>query len=111
MSLTEISSSRAIKEIEDQIIKKLLYIIILKALSKKPLSGYGIITLVHREYGVLLGAGMVYNLLHSMEKRHIIKAKHIKRARCYVLDKTGEEIMEIINNNRIRIRNAANNVF
>jgi DNA-binding PadR family transcriptional regulator len=111
MSLTEISPLRAIKDIEDQIIKKLLDIIVLKALSKQPLSGYGIITLVHREYGVLLGAGMVYNLLRSLKKRHIIKAQRIKRARCYVLDKKGGEILEIIISNRNRIRNTMNNVF
>jgi DNA-binding PadR family transcriptional regulator len=54
---------------------------------------------------------MIYNLLRSLEKRHIIKAKRIKRARCYVLDKKGEEILEIIISNRNRIKNAVNSVF
>ena len=110
MSSTD-SYRKTIKGIEDQIIKKHLDVIILKALSKKPFSGYGIICLVHREYGVLLGAGMVYNLLHSLEKRHMIKAKQVKRAKCYVLDKKGEEILEMIVSNRDGIRNAANIIF
>jgi DNA-binding PadR family transcriptional regulator len=109
--IPDISAKKAVKRIEDQIIKKHLYFIILKALSKEPMSGYGIIVFVHREYGVLLGAGMVYNLLHSLEKRHIIKSKPVKRAKCYVLDKKGEEILEMIISNRDRIRNVANLIF
>ena len=111
MSKLEISTTSAVKRTEDQIIKKHLDVIILKALSKEQLSSYSIISFVHRKYGVLLGAGMVYNLLRSLEKRHIIKAKRTRRAKCYVLDKKGEEILEIIVNNRNRIRNAVNKVF
>lgn len=70
MRSKEFSSKRATKEIEAQIIKKHLDVIILKALKKEPLSGYDIILFVHREYGVLLGPGMVYNLLHSLEKKN-----------------------------------------
>lgn len=100
-----------IRRIEEQNVKKHLDIIIIKALSKESLSGYGIISLVHREYGVLIGAGMVYNLLRSLEKRKIIKSKIMKTAKYYVLDKEGEDILEMIIGNRSKIRNSVNNIF
>lgn len=105
------STKRAVKKIGDQIIKKHLDIIILKSLSNESLSGYGIITLVHREYGVLVGAGMVYNLLHSLEKRQLIRAKVVKRAKHYVLTEKGEEFLKVITENRATLRNMADNLF
>ena len=111
MIITGMSMSRIMRKIEEQNVKKHLDIIIIKALSTGSLSGYGIITMVHREYGVLLGAGMVYNLLRSLEKRNIIKSKHMKKAKYYVLDKEGEGILEIIIGNRNKIRNSVNGIF
>jgi DNA-binding PadR family transcriptional regulator len=49
MSSTD-TDRKMVKGIENQIIKKHLDVIILKALSKEPLSGYGVIVFVHREY-------------------------------------------------------------
>ena len=109
--IAEISTTRAVREIEAQIVKKHLFIIVLKALSKESLSGYGIILLVHREYGVLLGAGMVYNLLHSLEKKHLIKAKNVKKAKYCLLTEKGEEALETIIANRSMLRNMADLLF
>ncbi|MCW4044541.1 MAG: PadR family transcriptional regulator [Candidatus Bathyarchaeota archaeon] len=111
MSITEPLSSRAVKDIEDHIIKKLLDIIILKTISEKPLTGYGIITIVHREYGVLLCAGTVYSLLHSLEKRHAIKAEYVNNTKYYTLSEKGEDTLGIITSNRNRIRNTLNKVI
>jgi DNA-binding PadR family transcriptional regulator len=88
-----------------------MYIIILKALKNESLTGYSIICMVHREYGVLLGAGMVYNLLHSMEKRKLIHTSGNLKAKRYVLTKDGEEILEIVSANRDRIRNLTHTIF
>lgn len=104
-------SNRVVKTLKAQIVKKHLDIIILKALKNGPLSGYAIISLVHREYGVLLGAGMVYNLLHSMEKRALIKSNASRRVRYYMLDEKGAEILTVTASNRDRIRNVINSIF
>ena len=64
MIIKGMSMSRIMHKIEEQNVKKHLDIIIMKLLRIDLLSGYGIITAVHRQYGVLVGAGMVYNLLH-----------------------------------------------
>jgi DNA-binding PadR family transcriptional regulator len=75
------------------------------------MSGYDIILFVHSEYGVLLGAGMVYNLLHSLEKRKLIKAKYTKRAKCYVLDLAGEDVLEVIVDNHSILKEVTDSVF
>jgi len=104
-------SKRVVRALKTQIVKKHLDIVILKALKKRPMNGYAIISLVHREYGVLLGAGMVYNLLRSMEKRNLIKSNTSQRARYYVLDEKGAKIVKVADNNRIKIRNIINSIF
>jgi DNA-binding PadR family transcriptional regulator len=91
-------------------VKKHLDIIVLKALKNGPLSGYAVISLVHREYGVLLGAGMVYNLLRSMEKKNFVRASR-NRARYYFLNKKGEELLNTVCANRDRIRTIINRIF
>jgi DNA-binding PadR family transcriptional regulator len=106
-----LSRAEAVRKIEAQIVKKHLDLIILKALEKGPLGGYALISLVHREYGVLLGAGMVYNLLRSLEKRRLIKVNGSHKARYYVLNGKGEEILNVVANNRNRIRNVTNRIF
>jgi DNA-binding PadR family transcriptional regulator len=105
------SKKRAVKKMRDQIIKKHVDIIILKSLSIESLSGYGVITLVHREYDVLLGAGMVYHQLHSLEKGQLIRAKAVKGAKHYVLTKKGEEFLKVITENRAVLRNMSDNLF
>jgi DNA-binding PadR family transcriptional regulator len=88
-----------------------LDIIIIKALSTESLSGYGIISFVHREYGILIGSGRAYNLLHSMEKKGIISARKKGKAKYYILDKKGQETLYIIINNRNRMANTIKSIF
>ena len=111
MIIKGMSMSRIMHKIEEQNVKKHLDIIIMKLLRIDLLSGYGIITAVHRQYGVLVGAGMVYNLLRSLEKRRIIKSINVKKARYYLLDKEGEAILEMILSNRSKIRNSVKDIF
>jgi DNA-binding PadR family transcriptional regulator len=105
------STKDIVKKIGDQIVKRHLDIIVLKALKSESLSGYGVIALVHRDYGVLLGSGMVYYHLHSLEKKHLITAKSKKRAKYYTLTEKGEEFLKIINDNSPVLRRMADNLF
>ncbi len=100
ISVAAPSAKKDLRRIENQIIGKHLDIIIIKALGKEPLSGYGIISLVHREYGILIGSGRVYNLLHSLEKKHIIKTAKVDKAKYYVLDEEGKRILKLISNRK-----------
>jgi DNA-binding PadR family transcriptional regulator len=111
MELSMVRTMREVKRIENRIIEKHLDIILIKALEKEPLSGYGVISLVHREYGVLVGSGRVYNLLRSMEKKRIVKAIQVRKGKYYILDTKGQEMLEIITRNRKRMIKTVLTVF
>jgi DNA-binding PadR family transcriptional regulator len=55
-------------------LKSFLDILILEELRKSSLSGYDIIDLIHKKFGILVSSGTVYSLLYSMERDGLIKA-------------------------------------
>jgi DNA-binding PadR family transcriptional regulator len=105
------SSNEIVKDTEDELVKKHLNIIVLKILKDRPLNGYSIICLMHKRYGVLLGAGMVYNLLNSMEKKRLIKRSGDQKVKYYLLTKGGEQMISVIINNQKRIRHITDSIF
>jgi DNA-binding PadR family transcriptional regulator len=59
---SETSRAKAFKTVEEQIVKKSLDVIVLKAVKEETLSGYEIILLIRSKFGVKLSAGTVYSL-------------------------------------------------
>ena len=105
------SSRNAGKKIEEQLVKKHLDIIVLKALKTEALNGYAIISFIQNEFEVLLGPGRVYGLLESLEKRNLVKVSNGEKPKCYILTDQGKELLAVIADNRSKLRNIANNIF
>jgi DNA-binding PadR family transcriptional regulator len=57
----------------------------------KPLSGYDVISLIHKKYDVLLSSGTIYSQLYSLERGGIIRGEQNKRKRVYELTEKGEQ--------------------
>lgn len=74
-------------------IKRSLDILMLAMLEKKPMSGFEIIKTVIRSFGILINQGMVYPLLHSLERRGylVTGASEDRKTKLYSLTPQGEK--------------------
>jgi len=53
--------------VQAQIIRGLRYFIVLNILKTQPIHGYGIITIIRKNFGIYLGPSSVYPLLNDLE--------------------------------------------
>ena len=67
--------------------------LVLAELQEKPLSGYDIITLIHKKFNVLVSSGTVYSLLYSLERKGLVNAEMEQRKRIYTLTDKGEKTL------------------
>jgi DNA-binding PadR family transcriptional regulator len=70
--------------------------LVLAELQEKPLSGYDIITLIHRKFNVLVSSGTVYSLLYSLERKGLVNAEMDQRKRIYTLTDKGEKTLATV---------------
>jgi PadR family transcriptional regulator, regulatory protein PadR len=82
--------------LNDQLIKSLLDVIILCILKNEPEYGYKIIADVHKQFGVLLSPGTLYPLLYRMEKDNLIEVLMMDGKKTYRLTTYGEEKTEYL---------------
>ena len=71
-------------------------VLVLAELSRSSLSGYDIIGLIHKRFGILLSSGTVYSLLYSMERNGLIKGVQNQRKRLYTLTEKGKQNTKVI---------------
>jgi DNA-binding PadR family transcriptional regulator len=71
-------------------------ILILTEMKKGSLSGYDVIDIFHKKFGVLMSSGTVYSLLYSMERDGWIKGVWRQRKRVYELTEQAEENIKVI---------------
>jgi DNA-binding PadR family transcriptional regulator len=70
--------------------------LILAELQQKPLSGYDIISLVHKRFNFLVSSGTVYSLPYSLERKGLVNADMDQRKRVYTLTDKGEKTLETV---------------
>lgn len=82
----------------ERIIKELLDTLILGSLdeSASAMSGYDVISLVHKRFGVLLSSGTVYGLIYAMEREGLIRGMWERRKRVYKITEKGREIIQTV---------------
>jgi DNA-binding PadR family transcriptional regulator len=89
-------SSNIVENLRRRTIKTFMDILVLAELKAKPLSGYDIITLIHKRFNVLVSSGTVYSLLYSLERKGLVTAKMDQRKRVYTLTDKGERTLETV---------------
>ena len=77
--------SKFLKELHRKTLQNYMDILILSKLQDGALSGYDIISYMHKKYGILVSSGTVYSLLYSMERKGYIEGKMASRKRLYSL--------------------------
>ena len=90
---------------EQRVIQDFMDLIVLKQLSKCPnSSGYDIIKHLHQEFRMLPSPGTVYSLLHSLERKGLIKGKTGYRKTQYTLSIAGEEFVKELRTLKPRVQ-------
>ena len=88
--------SKIVENLRRRTIKNFMDMLVLAELQEKPLSGYDIITLIHKRFNVLVSSGTVYSLLYSLERKGLVNAEMDQRKRVYTLTAKGEQILETV---------------
>lgn len=88
--------SKTAEKLRRRAIKSFMDILILAELRKASMSGYDIIGLIHKRFGILVSSGTVYSLLYSLERDGLIKGVQNRRKRVYALTEKGEQNIKVI---------------
>ena len=80
--------------------KGFLKIHILKLISEKPSSGYGLMNSIEEISGRRPSAGSIYPLLKDLEKRGLIEAQHKNKKTNYVITDKGKKALEELRKRR-----------
>jgi len=75
----------------ERIVKNFMDVLVMVELRDNPLSGYDVISLIHKKFNLLVSSGTVYSLLYSLERDGLIEGKLNDRKRVYVLTEKGEK--------------------
>jgi len=98
------------EKLQRRVIKSFMDILILAELKKGSLSGYDIIGLIHKKFGILVSSGTVYSLLYSLERNGLIKGVWNQRKRVYILTEKGEQNTKVITNANEEIQSFLRNM-
>jgi DNA-binding PadR family transcriptional regulator len=104
------SDSKLVEKLRKRVIQNFMDILILTEMKKSSLSGYDVIALLHRRFGILLSSGTVYSLLYSLERDGLVKGAWNQRKRVYALTEKGEQNMQVITKANEEIQNFLRNI-
>ena len=103
------ATSKLTEKLRKRVIQNFMDILILTEMKKGSLSGYDVIGIIHRRFGVLMSSGTVYSLL-SLERDGLIKGVWNQRKRLYVLSDKGEQNIKTITKASEEIQNLLKNI-
>jgi DNA-binding PadR family transcriptional regulator len=75
------------------------------------MSGYDVISWIHKKFNVLVSSGTIYSLLYSLERDELIEGKWNQRKRVYTLTTKGEETINEILSAKDKIQGLIANFF
>jgi len=105
-----VTSSTLAEKLRKRVIQNFMDILVLTEMKKGSLSGYDVIALLHRRFGILLSSGTVYSLLYSLERDGLVKGVWNQRKRVYELTEKGEQNMQVITKANQEIQNFLRNI-
>jgi DNA-binding PadR family transcriptional regulator len=81
----------------ERVFKAFTDLIILRALAEQPMTGYKIIRLFHKKFGILPNSSMIYSNLRAMEKKKWIKPAPTEDGKTYCVAPRGQKILDNMN--------------
>ena len=104
-------SSEIVERLERRALQNFMDIMMLAEMKKEgSLSGYDVMGLIHKKFGVLMSSGTVYSLLYSLEREGLIKGVWNHRKRVYELSEMGEQSIEVIMKANGEVQNFLRNI-
>jgi len=103
--------SNTFEMMQKRIVHVFLDIIILKELRKHPLSGYDIISLIHKKFHILLSSGTAYSYLYALERNGFIRGTYLSRRRTYTLTDSGKQTIDELINLKDKISRSISIIF
>ena len=88
--------SKIVENLRRRTIKTFMDMLILTELQQEPLSGYDVISIIHKKFDVLVSSGTVYSMLYSLERGGFVTATVDDRKRVYTLTEKGEKTLETV---------------
>jgi DNA-binding PadR family transcriptional regulator len=85
-----------VNSMHERLLKEFMDVLIMGKMTNDGLSGYDIISYIHKKFDYLVSSGTVYSILYSMERDGLITGKRVDRKRIYKLTRKGEETIKII---------------
>jgi DNA-binding PadR family transcriptional regulator len=80
-----------------KVITRFIDILALKELEREStIGGYDLVTIIYREFGILVSTGTTYSTLYSLERKGLIKGRKSKGKTIYKLTDEGEEVLRTI---------------
>jgi len=104
-------NGQVIKEMHGRIVKNFMDLLIMAELKNSPMSGYDVISFIHKKFRLLVSSGTVYSLLYSLERDGFIEGKFTNRKRVYALTEKGEETIQSIQEASEQIQTFMSNIF
>ena len=103
--------TKIVENLRRRTIKTFMDMLILAELQQKPLSGYDIISLIHKRFNVLVSSGTVYSLLYSLERKGLVTADVEQRKRVYTLTTKGEQTLDAVERANREINDLVQNLI
>jgi len=103
-------SSKIVEKLRRRAVQNFMDILILTEIKNMPLSGYDVIGLIHRRFGLLVSSGTVYSLLYSLERDGLVEGTWNQRKRIYRLTDKGKLNIKLITKANVEIQNFLKNI-
>lgn len=94
---------RVIKKARGKYVKGLLDLLILTILREREMSGYDLISYIHRTFEVLLSPGTLYPMLNNLEHMGLIEGIEQGRKKLYRLTSKGEVLCRSLSSEYLNI--------
>jgi DNA-binding PadR family transcriptional regulator len=85
------SDDEVLRKMHRRVVKCFLDVLVLLELRDNPLSGYDVISFVHKRFNVLLSSGTAYSCLYYLEREGLIRSEWARRKRVYKLTEKGQQ--------------------
>ena len=95
--------SEILMKMHRRVVTNFLDVLILLKLRNAPLSGYDIISYIHKRFDMLISSGTVYSCLYHLERDGLIKGELVQRKRVYMLTEKGSETAKTLLSMRDKI--------
>jgi DNA-binding PadR family transcriptional regulator len=105
------SESEIMTRMHRRLVTDFLDILILLKLRNGPLSGYDIISYLHKRSNMSISSGTVYSYLYRLERNELIKGELVRKKRVYTLTEKGNETVKTLLNMRDKILGLVVNLF